>query len=116
MRGIARVAPLAMVVVGLFGAAPALATTGTGVSGTPTVVPQKGGGSSFDAKSTTINGGASVVPTTRTVTHWWGSSTNPSDGVTYGYNMVGLDPFTCSGTGCATTVQADITPTFTSTA
>ena len=30
-----------------------------------------------------------VLPTTQTVPHWWGSTTNPQNGVTYGYNMVG---------------------------
>src|SRR5205823_3316539 len=35
------------------------------------------------ATSTTI-GGAPVLPTTRTVAHWWGSTTDPHDGVTYG--------------------------------
>ncbi len=55
-------------------------------------------------------GGADVLPTTRTVAHWWGSSANPHDGVTYGYNMVGSDPNSCSGSACSTTVEADITP------
>jgi hypothetical protein len=64
----------------------------------------------MDALSTTVGGGANVLPTTRTVPHWWGSSTNPQNGVTYGYNMVGANPNSCSGTGCATTIQADITP------
>jgi hypothetical protein len=110
MRRLTRIAPLAMAVVCLLGAAPALAANGTGVSGTPTVTPQKGGGSATDATSTTIGGGATVVPSTRTVAHWWSSTTNPNDGLTYGYNMVGSDPFGCSDAGCATTVQADITP------
>lgn len=115
MRRLVRVGPLAIALVGVLAAAPAhaapaLAATGTGVTGTPTVTPLKGGGSTFDAQSTTINGGAKVVPTTRTIAHWWGSSLNPSDGVSYGYNMVGSDPFTCSGSGCASAVQADITP------
>jgi hypothetical protein len=55
-------------------------------------------------------GGASVLPTTRTVAHWWGSTLDPHDGVTYGYNMVGANPNTCSGSACAVTIQADITP------
>jgi len=55
-------------------------------------------------------GGAKALPTSRTVAHWWGSSLDPSDGVTYGYNMVGADPNTCSGTDCDVTVEADITP------
>lgn len=59
---------------------------------------------------TTTIGGASVLPTTRTVPHWWGSSVDPNNHVTYGYNMVGADPNTCSGPACSVTVQADITP------
>jgi hypothetical protein len=59
---------------------------------------------------TTTMGGASVLPTTRTVAHWWGSSLDPNNGVTYGYNMVGADPNTCSGSACSVTVEADITP------
>ena len=61
------------------------------------------------AMSTTI-GGASPLPTDRTVPHWFGSTLDPSDGVTYGYNMVGANPYTCSGSVCASTVEADITP------
>jgi len=55
-------------------------------------------------------GGADVLPTTRTVAHWFGSTLNPDDGVTYGYNMVGADPNSCSGSACSTTIEADITP------
>jgi hypothetical protein len=60
--------------------------------------------------SFTTMGGADVLPTDRTVAHWWGSATNPADGVTYGYNMVGSNPYTCSGSACSTTVETDITP------
>jgi hypothetical protein len=35
---------------------------------------------------------------------------NPNTGVTYGYNMVGANPNTCSGSACSATVTADITP------
>ena len=65
--------------------------------------------SSLKALSTTV-GGAGILPTTRTVAHWWGSSLDPHNNVTYGYNMVGADPNNCSGTACSTTIQADITP------
>ena len=94
----------------LVNASVAMASGGTGVSGKPTVTPQKITASQIDARSTTVGGGASVLPTTRTVPHWNGTSTNPVDGVTYGYNMVGSDPFTCAASACSTTVQADITP------
>ena len=63
----------------------------------------------LQAKTTTI-GGAPVLPTTRTVAHWWGSTTDPHNGVTYGYNMVGADPDNCSGGACDVTIVTDITP------
>src|SRR5215831_3890227 len=59
---------------------------------------------------TTTIGGARVLPTTRTVPHWFGSTLDPNNGVTYGYNMVGADPNNCSGAGCDVTVTVDITP------
>jgi hypothetical protein len=61
------------------------------------------------AMTTTI-GGASVVPTTRTIAHWWGSTVDPHNGITYGYNMVGADPNSCSGSACSVTIETDITP------
>jgi hypothetical protein len=61
------------------------------------------------ASFTTI-GGAKVLPTTRTVTHWHGTAADPSDGITYGYNMVGADPNSCSGSACDVTIEVDITP------
>jgi hypothetical protein len=63
----------------------------------------------MEALTTTIDG-AQVLPTTRTVTHWFGSTFDPNNGVTYGYNMVGADPNNCSGAGCDVTVAADIIP------
>lgn len=59
---------------------------------------------------TTEIGGATVLSTTRTVTHWWGSTLDPTNGVTYGYNMVGADPNNCSGSDCSVTITADIVP------
>jgi len=59
------------------------------------------------ALTTTIDG-AQVLPTTRTVPHWFGSTLDPNNGVTYGYNMVGADPNNCSGADCDVTVTADI--------
>ena len=62
-------------------------------------------------KATTVTmGGAKVLPTTRTVAHWHGQTTDPANGVTYGYNMVGADPKTCAGSACDGSVQVDITP------
>jgi len=59
---------------------------------------------------TTVEGGAGVLPTTRTIAHWWGSALNPHDGITYGFNMVGANPDTCVGAGCSVTIEVDITP------
>jgi hypothetical protein len=62
-------------------------------------------------KATTLTeGGATVLPTTRTIPHWYGQTTDPNNGVTYGYNMVGADPNHCTGAACDVTVQVDITP------
>jgi hypothetical protein len=58
---------------------------------------------------TTI-GGDDVLDTTRTVPHWFGSTLDPNDGITYGYNMVGADPNNCSGSDCDVTVTVDIIP------
>lgn len=56
----------------------------------------------------TTEGGAAPLPTDRTVPHWHGSFTDPTNGVTYGYNMVGNgDPRTYRGT---TTVPTEIIP------
>jgi hypothetical protein len=63
----------------------------------------------MQALTTTI-GGAQVLQTTRTVPHWFGSTLDPNNGVTYGYNMVGADPNNCSGTDCDVTVTVDIIP------
>ncbi|HEX6543561.1 MAG TPA: hypothetical protein VF040_17515, partial [Ktedonobacterales bacterium] len=58
----------------------------------------------------TSMGGADVLPTTRTIAHWHGQTLDPSNGVTYGYNMVGADPNSCAGSDCSVTIEADITP------
>jgi len=57
------------------------------------------------ASSATV-GGARVLPTTRTVAHWFGTARNPHNGVTYGFNMAGADP----ALETSTTVTADIVP------
>lgn len=78
-------------------------------TGTATVQPQVIDDSQLKALTSSI-GGASVLPTTRTVPHWFGSTVDPNNGVTYGYNMVGADPNNCSGSFCSVTIEADITP------
>lgn len=65
--------------------------------------------SQLKAMFTTLDG-AQVLPTTRTVAHWFGTTTDSHNGVTYGYNMVGADPNICSGSTCDVTIEADITP------
>ena len=58
----------------------------------------------------TTTAGAQPLSTTRTIMNWHGTAANPDDGLTYGYNMVGADPFTCSGSACDATIPVDITP------
>ncbi len=65
--------------------------------------------SKLNPRSVTV-GGASVLPTTRTVAHWWGQTRDATNGVTYGYNMVGANPNTCVGAECSVTIEVDITP------
>src|SRR6185312_10099274 len=72
--------------------------------------PQLISDSQLKAMSSTIGGGAQPLPTDRTVAHWFGSTLDPNNGVTYGYNMVGADPNSCSGAACSVTIEADITP------
>ncbi|HJQ07493.1 MAG TPA: hypothetical protein VJ872_18730 [Nocardioides sp.] len=67
-------------------------------------------GDSSSARTTVLNGGAKVLPTSRTVVHWNGHTVDPHNGVDYSYNMVGADPGACSGSACDVTVQVDVTP------
>jgi hypothetical protein len=57
------------------------------------------------AKFTEI-GGATPLRTDKTVAHWSGRFTDPTNGVTYGYTMVGADP----ATNGSTTTPTDIIP------
>ena len=47
-----------------------------------------------------------MLSTTRTVQHWFGQTLDPHNGVTYGYNMVGVDP----STNGSATIPVDIIP------
>jgi hypothetical protein len=87
----------------------ASAVTSAASGATGTAQPQVINDSQLQASTTTV-GGAKVLPTTKTVQHWFGSTLDPHNGVTYGYNMVGADPNTCSGSACDATVTADLTP------
>jgi hypothetical protein len=104
-RKLAMLAPLVVIAATVVSSASAPA--GGGAS--PAVEPQLIDDASLKAISATV-GGADVLPTTRTIAHWWGSALDPSNGITYGYNMVGADPNTCSGSGCSVTIEVDITP------
>src|SRR2546421_3107001 len=68
--------------------------------------------SQLQATTTTVGGvgGAPSLNTSTTVAHWFGQTTDPHNGVTYGYNMVGADPNNCSGSACDVTVEADVQP------
>ena len=90
-------------------AAVVVSSVAAATGGSAAVQPQVINDASLQAQTTTI-GGANPLLTTRTVTHWFGSTLNPNNGVTYGYNMVGADPNSCSGSGCDATVATDITP------
>ena len=78
-------------------------------AGGAAIEPQLIGDASLKAITATV-GGADVLPTTRTVAHWWGATLDPNNSITYGYNMVGADPSTCSGAQCSVTIEADIVP------
>jgi hypothetical protein len=101
-RKLSLLAGLATVIVAV------VVATASGGGATP-IEPQVVSDSTLKALSTT-EGGADVLPTTRTVAHWFGQTTDPHNGVTYGYNMVGSNPNTCSGAACSTTIEVDITP------
>lgn len=83
-------------------------TNGTS-AGTSASEPRLINDADLKAQSITM-GGATVLPTTKTIPHWFGRTTDPSNGVTYGYNMVGADPHACSGAACDVTIKVDITP------
>ena len=91
-------------------AAGMLVAAGSVATASPASGPPVISDSSLKASFTTIGGGAKPLPTARTVKNWAGTTTDPHNGVTYGYNMVGADPNTCSGTACDASVQVDITP------
>jgi hypothetical protein len=86
-----------------------IATAIVSASGPTATEPQLIDDAALQAVTTTM-GGAEVLPTTRTIPHWWGSTTDPHNGVTYGYNMAGANPYSCSGAACSVTIEADITP------
>ena len=100
---------LALAVAGMLTVATSVVPSAAASSGPPTVVPLALDNSQ-PPLTTTVGGGATVLTTTRTIPHWWGSTRDQQDGITYGYNMVGANPYTCAGAACDVTVQVDITP------
>jgi hypothetical protein len=97
--------PIRFPIVALAAAATALVAASVSAAGSGSAI-QVIDDSTLQAMSTTIGGGASPLPTVRTVQHWFGQTTDPHNGVTYGYNMVGVDP----SIGGSATIEADITP------
>jgi hypothetical protein len=88
-------------VAALVAVAGALVAASVSASGSPAPVADD------SAQPRTIAiGGASVLNTTRTIQHWHGQTLDPHNGVTYGYNMVGVDP---AGNGRAI-IPVDIIP------
>ena len=92
----------------LLAAAAAAALTATAV-GAPAVAATSGSKlpvlDPAGAQFTTLNG-ANPVSSTKTVPTWHGQFTDPTNGLTYGYNMVGVDP---ASNGSAS-VPVDIIP------
>jgi hypothetical protein len=89
----------------------AIGTSATlAASGTPNHPPTRIDDGQVQVVNNVTMGGAEVLPTTRTIPHWSHSILNPDDGVTYGFNMVGADPYSCSGLACDFTIEVDITP------
>lgn len=90
----------------------ALVVSSVGVAAGSTPSVQTIDDSQLQALSTSVGGvaGAPSLHTGDTVTHWFGSTVNGNNGVTYGYNMVGANPNTCSGSACDVTIEADVQP------
>jgi len=96
------IAPKLTVLAGLTVALPLLASAASaGATPAPVAVSY----AALHASTTTV-GGATVLPTTRTVAHWFGTAFNPHNGVTYGFTMAGADP----ALETSTTITADIVP------
>jgi hypothetical protein len=95
--------------LGLALIAVAVASTASASSGSKSAAIPVIKDSQLQAQFTTT-GGAKVLSTTNTLMHWHGTAVNPDNGLTYGYNMVGADPYTCSASACSATIPVDITP------
>jgi hypothetical protein len=98
---------LGFAVLSIAVAGTAMASTPSGVAGAPIATIED---AQLQANFSSTTDGAVPTATTRTIPNWWGSTTDPHNGVTYGYNMVGANPNTCSGAACDVSIDADITP------
>ena len=94
--------PIRFPVVAMAAAAVALVAASVSVAASPAPVVVD---DSTQPQTITI-GGAPVLSSTRTVQHWFGQTLDPHNGVTYGYNMVGVDPSTKG----SATIPVDIIP------
>ena len=83
-----------------------LATSAYAATPPPTTLPVIG---EAGTPQFTSMGGATPLATDKTVPHWAGTFTDPTNGVTYGYNMVGAEDPRNAGAG-TTTVPVDIIP------
>ena len=104
--------PIRTSVIALVAMAGAVVAASVGAAGAaPSAIPIIDD-ATLKAMSTSVGGvaGAPSLNTSNTVTHWFGQTTNPNDGLTYGYNMVGADPNSCSGAACSATIEADVQP------
>src|SRR5436305_350759 len=94
-----------LVLVAALGGIAAMLTASPSVHAGATAAPAAGETQLIEDAAMTAKtlrtGGADVLPTTRTIPHWWGSTVDPHNGVTYGYNMVGANPYTCAGAACS---------------
>src|SRR5205085_12686570 len=78
------------------------------IAGTATGALPLLGDAGMSPKFTTM-GGAAPLATDKTVPHWHGEFTDPTNGVTYGYNMVGSEDPRNANAG-TTAVPVDIIP------
>ncbi len=99
--------PIRFPVVALAAAAGALVAASVSVAASPSPI-QVIDDSTLQAMTTTVGGlaGAAALNTGTTVPHWFGSTLDPHNGITYGYNMAGANP----ASGGSAAVEADITP------
>ena len=100
-RKLGSLALAVVTVVVSIAAATASATTNASSPGTlPTV-----DDASIQARFTSI-GGADPLATDQTIPHWFSTYVDPNNGLTYGYNMVGVDP----ASNGSSTIPVDIIP------